>query len=87
MTTIDNLIEKYKVQVLPQGSEDWAVICTEVAKDYAYGTLKEVLKDLRKYNKPRAGGQDGCVGVREQYGETLIKLVEEHVHKLEEYGQ
>lgn len=84
MTTIQQLIDKHKVQILPQGAEDWEIVCREVAKDYAYDILREVLKDLRKYNRPRAGGQDGCVGVREQYGETLIKLVEEYTHKLEE---
>ncbi len=44
MKTIDNLIEKYKVQVLPQGAEDWAVICTEVAKEYAIAVVDEIME-------------------------------------------
>lgn len=56
----------------------------QLIKDYTYEFVKEILKDLYQYNKPKAGGQDNCVGVREAYGKNLIEIVEEHKRKLEE---
>jgi len=56
----------------------------DIAKDYSFKILKELLKELYKFNRHSAGGQDSCVGVREAYGKNLIEIVEKYKHQLEE---
>jgi hypothetical protein len=49
MQTIQQLIDKHKVQVLPQGAEDWEIVCREVAKEYAKQECIQFLNDIRDY--------------------------------------
>lgn len=49
MVTIDNLIMKYKVEILPQGAEDWDIICRLVAKEYACKIIDEIEWNPKTY--------------------------------------
>lgn len=42
MRDIEYLVEKYKVEILPIGADDWKEVCKAVAKEYARKILDEI---------------------------------------------
>lgn len=57
MQKIQQLIDKYKVQIMPWGAEDWEIICREVAKEYALEIVNEIMNNYDYFEMHSDGWQ------------------------------
>ncbi len=71
MKKIDDIIMKYKCQVLPDCSEDWNIICKEVAKEYAEEVLGEIIEEIGYYTEG-----EGCTYINEKHIAELKRQID-----------